>query len=92
MPKTAHGKPADRAGLLASGNLDDKTQLWDVATRQPIGNSLIGYSLAFNPDGKTLATGSYGHIVRLWNVLSRTGTAALTSNDGAINPSLRDLL
>ena len=55
-----------------------------VATRQPIGNPLIGYALAFSPDGKTLATGSYSHIIRLWNVLSRTGMAALTSKNGAI--------
>ncbi|MGH3391365.1 MAG: WD40 repeat domain-containing protein [Actinomadura sp.] len=33
-------------------------------------------SVAFSPDGKTLATGSYGKIVRLWDVAS--GGAAAT--------------
>ena len=53
--------------------------------RPPADRHLFGYSLAFSPDGKTLATGSYSHIVRLWDVGSRTGMAALTSNDGEIN-------
>jgi len=67
---------------LASGSNDDTVQLWDVATRQQIGTPLTGNSdggsgdgdsgdgvssVAFSPDGKTLATGSVSTL-RLWDV------------------------
>jgi WD40 repeat protein len=50
-------------------------QLWNVATRQQIGEPLTGQagavtSVAFSPGGTTLATGSDDHTVRLWNVSS----------------------
>ncbi|HYB86639.1 MAG TPA: hypothetical protein VEC76_07305 [Streptosporangiaceae bacterium] len=65
---------------LASGSLNDTAQLWDVATGRPIGNPILGYSLAFSRHGTILATGGYDHIIRLWDVDSRTGVATLTAN------------
>ncbi len=81
--------------MLASGGCreidDDKNctqgeiKLWDVVNGKPVGHSLIGhsdvvYSLAFSPDGKTLASGSCGERdsygscihgeIRLWDVAS----------------------
>src|SRR5208283_4974203 len=61
---------------LASGSFDGTVRLWDVVSRQLLGQPLKGHngavrSVAFSPDGKTLASGSDDHTVRLWDVVSR---------------------
>jgi WD40 repeat protein len=61
---------------LASGSGDDTIILWDVASRQPLGEPLQGHSnwvlsVAFSPDGKTLASGSGDDTIILWDVASR---------------------
>jgi WD40 repeat protein len=58
---------------LAVGSYDNTARLWDVASRQPIGEPLTGHtgpvwSVVFSPDGRTLATGSDENTVRLWDV------------------------
>jgi WD40 repeat protein len=69
---------------LASGSKDDTIKLWDVATGQNISTLQmrmspprgIGvFSLAFSPDGKTLA--SAGSQLKLWDVASGQQTANL---------------
>ncbi|MEW5870676.1 MAG: NACHT domain-containing protein [Chloroflexota bacterium] len=54
--------------ILASGS-GSWIYLWDVAKQQPIGQPLAGYeSVAFSPDGQTLAYGANDGTIILWNI------------------------
>jgi hypothetical protein len=62
----------------------DTIRLWSVRSRKPLGQPLVNpdflHSLAFSPDGRTLASsgdylapaGNFDYLVRLWNVRSHT--------------------
>jgi WD40 repeat protein len=58
----------DSSGFCVQGEI----KLWDVATGREV-RTLTGHtrgvtSVAFSPDGKLLASGSYGTTIKLWDV------------------------
>jgi transcriptional regulator with XRE-family HTH domain/Tol biopolymer transport system component len=70
---------------LAGGSNDDTVRLWDVATHQQIGISLVGQgaevdSMAFSPDGKTLAAASTEGTIQLWDVAAQRPIGVPLSN------------
>jgi WD40 repeat protein len=60
--------------------------LWSAASGKELRRlprqSFYVVSLAYSPDGKTLATGSYGKIVKLWNAVSGKKIRTLTGQSG----------
>jgi WD40 repeat protein len=63
--------------LLATADADGTVQLWNPATRQPVGAALPAASgdrvngVTFSPDGKLLATADADGAVQLWNLATR---------------------
>jgi WD40 repeat protein/transcriptional regulator with XRE-family HTH domain len=89
--------------LMASGNADGTTRLWDVANParpRPLGQPLPSapqsdysggiaavQSVAFSPDGHTLATSDSGGAIQLWDVTDATHPRPLGQVLNPANPA-----
>jgi WD40 repeat protein len=76
--------------MFAIENLEDTITIrwWDVSQRKLIA-TLTGHnswvsSVAFSPDGRMLASGSYDDTIRLWDVLQRKLIAMLTGHTKSV--------
>ncbi|BAY21184.1 WD-40 repeat protein [Calothrix sp. NIES-2100] len=74
------------SNLLATGHESDGTvHLWDVSTGKEVltlkGHQTAVWSVAFSPDGKLLASGSYDQTIKLWNFHKGECSKTLTGNN-----------
>jgi WD40 repeat protein len=73
---------------LASGSADDTIKLWSVESQNEV-TTLQGHrwsvlSIAFSPDSKYLASGSYG-TVKFWSLESQKKVPTLQEHSDCVN-------
>lgn len=70
---------------VAAGLNDDKVELWDInsKTKTTLTHEGLVNSVAFSPDGTTLASAGTG-IVKLWDVATRTVVTTLRNTYGPV--------
>jgi WD40 repeat protein len=72
--------PASHGGMI---------RLWNVSSGQNTAtlqdHAGLVWSVAFSPDGKTLASGNHDKTIRLWDVTSGKNTATLKGHTGPVH-------
>jgi WD40 repeat protein len=85
---------ASSQGLLASAGVDsrsgkDTVNVWDLAgakeTATLSGHTATVLSVAFSPDGRTLASGAADNTVKLWDVAGPREITTLRGHTGWVN-------
>ena len=76
-------------GKILAAGIGKTIVLWDIVSGEKI-TTLTGLtdsvnSLAFSPDGNTLASGTWHDTVRLWDVATATQKKALTNHRNSIS-------
>ena len=65
-------------------------KLWEVSSGRLVrsfeGHKSFVHSIAFSPDGKTIASGSYDHTLKLWDVGSGRNSRPLKGTPNGSNP------
>jgi len=71
-----------------SGGTSDNIDLWDVASgellRTLTAHAIAVYSVAFSPDGRTLASGSGDKTIKLWGMASGELLRTLTGHINSV--------
>jgi len=74
---------------IASGSYDKTVRIWDVNTREMVGDPLrhddIVYSVSWSPDGRYIASGSWDRTVRIWDVNTRQMVGEPLRHDGWVS-------
>jgi WD40 repeat protein len=88
--KTLASGSGDFESPFAGHDPPGQIKLWDVATGRNIanltGHAKLVFSVAYSPDGKTLASGSYDQTIKLWDFASGKEKATLKGHDLSISP------
>jgi WD40 repeat protein/tRNA A-37 threonylcarbamoyl transferase component Bud32 len=77
--------------LVAAGSWDGiiPAQLWDVASRKPIGRPLEHQgsieAIAFSPNGRLILTAAQDYMARLWDAASGDGTSQFLPHQGMLS-------